>query len=77
MSKKKNRSDAGTPTAVIVEDEPRVTTTEAIAELAYSYWQARGYQGGSPQEDWFRAEEELTNRASTRSDEPESLAALP
>jgi len=32
---------------------------EQIARLAYSYWQARGYQGGSPEEDWLRAEQEL------------------
>jgi len=32
---------------------------EEIAVLAYSYWEARGYQGGSPEEDWFRAEQEL------------------
>lgn len=30
-----------------------------IARLAYSYWEARGYQGGSPDEDWLRAEQEL------------------
>jgi hypothetical protein len=35
---------------------------EEIAELAYSYWEARGGQGGSPWEDWFRAEEELKRR---------------
>ena len=32
---------------------------EDIARLAYSYWEARGYQGGSPEEDWLRAEQEL------------------
>jgi Protein of unknown function (DUF2934) len=32
---------------------------EDIARLAYSYWEARGYQGGSPDEDWLRAEQEL------------------
>jgi hypothetical protein len=32
---------------------------EAIAQLAYSYWEARGCQGGSPEEDWLRAEQEL------------------
>jgi hypothetical protein len=31
---------------------------EAIARIAYSYWEARGYQGGSPEEDWCRAEQE-------------------
>jgi|SRR5580700_7403665 hypothetical protein len=30
-----------------------------IAQLAYSYWEARGYQGGSSEEDWLRAEHEL------------------
>lgn len=32
---------------------------EAIAVLAYSYWEARGGQGGSAEEDWLRAELEL------------------
>ncbi len=32
---------------------------EQIATLAYSYWVARGHQGGSPEEDWLRAEQEL------------------
>ena len=34
----------------------------STAELAYSYWAARGYQGGSELEDWFRAECELRER---------------
>ena len=33
-----------------------------IAVLAYSYWEARGYQGGSPEEDWLRAELELNGK---------------
>jgi hypothetical protein len=36
---------------------------QQIAELAYSYWVDRGYQGGSPEEDWLRAERELLSRA--------------
>jgi hypothetical protein len=32
---------------------------EEVAKLAYSYWEARGYQGGSPEEDWLRAEVEM------------------
>jgi len=32
---------------------------EAIARLAYSYWQDRGCPIGSPDEDWYRAENEL------------------
>jgi hypothetical protein len=37
-------------------------TREQIAALAYSYWEARGRRGGSPEEDWLRAEQELRNR---------------
>jgi hypothetical protein len=36
---------------------------EQIRELAYLYWEARGCQGGSPEEDWVRAEQELRLRA--------------
>ena len=40
--------------------QPAVTIThEAIARLAYSFWEARGRQGGSPEQDWLRAESEL------------------
>ncbi len=35
---------------------------ERIALLAYSYWEARGRQGGSPEEDWFRAEREIVDQ---------------
>jgi hypothetical protein len=34
-------------------------TRERIAELAHSYWEARDYAQGNPEEDWFRAESEL------------------
>jgi|HubBroStandDraft_6_1064221.scaffolds.fasta_scaffold4754627_1 hypothetical protein len=36
--------------------------TEDIARLAYSLWEARGCQGGSPEEDWLRAEQELIGK---------------
>lgn len=36
---------------------------EELARLAYSYWEARGGQDGSPEEDWYRAERELEARA--------------
>ena len=32
---------------------------DEIARLAYSYWEARGYAGGSSEEDWLRAERKL------------------
>lgn len=33
---------------------------DEIAALAYSFWEARGYQGGSPEADWLRAEQQLS-----------------
>ena len=32
---------------------------EEIARLAYSHWEARGFQEGSAEEDWLRAEQQL------------------
>ena len=59
-------------TATVAAAEPPVTapmldapTQEQIACLAYSYWEARGCQGGSPEEDWLRAERELTVASTT------------
>lgn len=46
------------PVAEVVS--PAAPTYQEIANLAYSYWSARGYQGGSPEEDWLRAERELS-----------------
>jgi hypothetical protein len=34
-----------------------------IEALAYELWQARGCPDGSPEEDWFRAAEQLRSRA--------------
>ncbi len=35
---------------------------ETIARLAYSYWEERGCENDSPDQDWSRAEAELRNR---------------
>jgi len=53
---------AGPPTGEVVTD-PR--QHKKIARLAYSYWEARGCPLGSPEEDWFRAEEEIRRQKST------------
>jgi hypothetical protein len=37
-----------------------------IAALAHSLWQTRGCPDGSPDEDWFRASQELRARAEGR-----------
>jgi hypothetical protein len=38
---------------------------EAIAQLAYSYWEQRGCPHGSAEEDWFRAAAEIRARMAT------------
>jgi hypothetical protein len=47
---------AATPETQSMQD---VHSREQVASLAYSYWVARGCQGGSPEADWLRAEQEL------------------
>ena len=46
------------PVATPVEDGH-----SAIAVIAYLYWADRGFQGGSPADDWFRAEAEYRHRS--------------
>ena len=38
------------------------TSTEDVARLAYALWESRGRPLGSPEEDWYRAEQELLNK---------------
>ena len=52
-------------------DDLSVPSNDEIAELAYSYYAERGYTGGSPLEDWLRAERELTRQiAEASTDDP-------
>ncbi len=44
---------------------------DAIRVLAYSLWQSRGCPDGSPEVDWYRAEEEYLDST----DFPESTFA--
>jgi hypothetical protein len=41
---------------------PPAPSHEEIARLAYTYWESRGRQHGSPEDDWYRAESELQRR---------------
>jgi hypothetical protein len=43
------------------ETDQRSVAREDIAALAYAYWRERGCPDGSPEEDWFRAEQELAS----------------
>ena len=41
------------------EELSSISIHEKVALLAYSYWEDRGRQEGSPEEDWYRAEREV------------------
>ena len=58
----KKTIDTAVPTAQPVS----AISHDEISRRAYSYWEARGYQGGTPEEDWFRAERELLELAQNR-----------
>ena len=48
--------------APVVMNEPVPAyepSAEEIAVKAYLLWEARGYQGGSPEDDWYTAEQLL------------------
>ena len=44
------------------EEDLSYPSHEEISELAYSYWEERGFEGGDPLRDWLRAEQELKKR---------------
>jgi hypothetical protein len=52
--------------AVLQPQAVRVISEEEISRLAYSYWEARGFQGGSAEQDWLRAERQLSEFAQDR-----------
>ena len=56
---------AAVPTVEVAPPETAAhPSQEEIARLAFLFWEARGCQGGSPEEDWLRAEKQLSQRAS-------------
>jgi hypothetical protein len=56
----RHRKAAGPVT--VVETPINNARTEDIARLAYSLWEARGRQDGSPEEDWLQAEQQLIGK---------------
>ncbi len=49
--------------SVDVPSDPNQLDPAQVARLAHSYWEARRGQGGSPEDDWYRAEQELRGRS--------------
>ena len=58
---KTTTSKEGGITATVVEELPDTETQREIAALAHRLWQARGCPDGTPEEDWFRAEQEIAS----------------
>jgi len=48
--------------AVLETPTTQLSEREEIAKVAFAYWEARGRQGGSAEEDWARAEKEVRSR---------------
>lgn len=72
---RKAKTEASTAVAVphvetVVESPsavaPSTPTHDEIARLAYLRAEARGFRGGSPDEDWLAAERELLELAQNR-----------
>jgi hypothetical protein len=63
----KHSKAAAAPVAIaepvaIIEIETETVTLSAhaqISQIAYGYWEARGFQPGNPEQDWLRAEQEF------------------
>lgn len=52
------------PVESIQKARPAGPSHDQIAALARRYWAERGYADGKHEEDWFRAEQELSAKAS-------------
>lgn len=58
---KHSKSVSAEPVAgITVQSNP--DPHDAIARIAYSYWESRGCQHGSHLEDWLRAEQEYAQQ---------------
>jgi hypothetical protein len=60
----KPRKTAAKKEAVAVAPKTTMPSREEIEKLAQKYWAQRGFQDGYAEQDWFRAEQELRQKAS-------------
>ena len=54
--------EACAPKSAGISTEFNISEQQEIERLAYSYYEARGGQDGSSEDDWFRAEQEVRRR---------------
>jgi hypothetical protein len=57
--KTRTAKEGGISTTALEEISEPPENSEQIAALAYEFWQARGCLEGTPEEDWFRAKQEI------------------
>jgi hypothetical protein len=60
----KSRKTATTKETVTTAPTAIMPSREEIERLARNYWAQRGFQDGYAEQDWFRAEQELRQKAS-------------
>jgi hypothetical protein len=61
-AQRESETNTNKPTVTARASQPQVPEEfmqEDIAKLAYALWQQRGCPSGSPEFDWFAAEEKL------------------
>ena len=77
MKRNLNSGSPAVATASASEElQTNVTLSrEEIAAVAFSYWQERARRGGSAEEDWLRAEQELKGKATGATNASEAISA--
>lgn len=60
----KPRKTAAKKSEVVEITKQTSVSHEEVAKLAHRFWAERGHQHGKPEDDWFRAEQELRGKAS-------------
>jgi len=63
VSRVKSVTHSKTAAAPVAAPAVAPNAHEMIAKIAYGYWESRGYQAGSAEQDWLRAEREYLLQA--------------
>lgn len=63
VSRVKSVTHSKTAAAPVAAAPIAASAHEEIAKMAYAFWESRGYQHGSAEQDWLRAEREYLLQA--------------